>query len=87
MTNMRRLAVHAMSVAAVPAGGGFADAIKFLTNKTVLVESARQADKFARDAVAAVRAASDPNPWRDADDEAIAGEILRRIDERKRSRA
>lgn len=83
MTNMRRLAVHKMSIDAVPKGGGVADAVRFLMDKEAMLTAARNAEAWAKAAVQAVRDASAPNPWRNADDEAIAGEILRRLDERK----
>lgn len=81
--NMRRLAVHRMALDAVPAGGGFADAIRFMSSKDRIVSSAKAAEEWARAAVDAIRNAADPNPWRDADDEAIAGEILRGVAARK----
>lgn len=86
LTNMRRLAIHKMALDAVPVGGGFADGIRFLTTEGAIASSAKSAEKWARDAVAAIRAAADPNPWRDADDEAIAGELLRQVEARKRGK-
>lgn len=82
--NMRKLAVHKMALDAVPAGGGFADAVKFLSSTNAIADSAKAATEWARLAVLAVRGAADPNPWRDADDEAIAAEILRQVAAKRR---
>jgi hypothetical protein len=68
---------------AVPVGGGFPDAIKFLSDKQSILGGARKAQEWARDAVSAVRNAADPNPWRDSTDEEIATELLRRIELKK----
>lgn len=84
VSNMKRLAIHKMALDAVPPGGGFGDALRFLSSSAGIASAARAADQWARDAVAAIRNAEDPNPWRDIDDEDIAGEILRQIEDRKR---
>lgn len=81
--NVKRLAIHKMSLDAVPPGGGAKDAVAFLSDPKRLTDSAREAQAWAEAAVRAVREASDPNPWRTADDEAIAAEILRQIESRK----
>lgn len=83
MTNMDRLAVHKMSLDAIPDGGGFIDGLYFLRDAPRLTKSAKAAKEWAVAAVLAVRQASDPNPWRESSDEEIAGEILRRVEERK----
>lgn len=83
--NMLRLAAHKMALDAIPAGGGLADGTRFLTTEGAIGKSAKAAAEWVRDAIAAIRAATDPNPWRDADDEAIAAEILRQIHARKRT--
>lgn len=82
--NVRRLIVHKMSVDAIPAGGGLADGVKFLSDPKGIVATAKAATEWVQQATATVRAAAEPNPFRDQDDEAIAGEILRQIGERKR---
>jgi hypothetical protein len=82
--NVARLIAHRMVAEAIPPGGGITDGVRFLTNREAVVRAQREAEAFARDAIAVVRTAADPNPWRDASDEAIAGEILRAADERKR---
>lgn len=77
MSAVRKLAVHVMSRHAIPDGGGLADGIRFLSDPQRIKDAARAADLWVQDAIRAVREAEDPNPWRDADDEAIAAEILR----------
>ena len=80
--NFRRLVARKMSLDAVPSGGGIASAVKFITTPGV-AKSAREAKQFVADAIALVRTAAEPNPFKTASDEDIAAEILRRIDERK----
>lgn len=81
--NMKRLAVRKMTNMAIPKDGTARDALEFLRDPQRLHDTAKKATEWALLAVAAVREANDPNPWRNADDEEIAGEILRRIKERE----
>lgn len=78
--NVRRLLILRMSREAVPDGGGLADGLSFFIDaekrKTIMANS----EEWVRQAIALVRNASEPNPWRDASDDAIAGEILRRAE-------
>lgn len=80
--NVRRLLIYRMSVLAVPSGGGLADGLSFFTDtdkrRGVMVD----AEKWTRDAIAAVRNAGEPNPWNVATDEEIAAEILRRTEQK-----
>lgn len=82
--NVRKLWATKIANAAIPAGGGLADGVKFLSDKKALVSGAKAAADWTKNAIAAIRNAGEPNPWKDADDEAIAGEILRRLDARKK---
>jgi len=77
MTNMKKLAILKMSVDAVPKGGGLDSAIEFLMDPKLISEGAKKADKFVLAAVQAVRSAADPNPYKHADDETIAGHLLK----------
>ncbi len=79
---VNRLIIRKISCDAIPPGGGFADAIGFLTNKDAITETARRATQWVKDAIAAVKAAPD-NPYGD-DDEAIASSILAKLEEKKR---
>lgn len=83
--NVSRLIAARMAVLAIPPNGGFVDGVRFLQDREALSRGAREAEAWARDAIAAMRAAADPNPWRDATDEEIAGEILRAVEERERA--
>lgn len=83
--NVKRLIAARMAVLAIPPNGDFMDGVRFLTDPGAVARAAREAQAFASDAIAAMRSAADPNPWRDATDEEIAGEILRAVEERKRA--
>lgn len=83
--NVKRLIAHKMSLDAIPRGGGLNDALNYLSSKDNITESARRAKDWVRLAIRTLRQAAEPNPWKDADDEAIAGEFLRKIDERQRA--
>lgn len=81
--NIRKLIFHKMSLDAIPKGGGIADGIKFLSDREGLSKSLRAADEWVKAAILAVRNAGNPNPWKDRPDEDIAGELLRKIEERR----
>ena len=72
-----------MSVLAIPAGGGFADGLAFFTDQDKRRRIMHEAEMWVAGAIQTVRTASAPNPWREADDETIAGEIMRQVEERK----
>lgn len=73
--NIRRLIVHRMALQAVPPGGGFLDGMKFLLSPD-LGQEYKKAAKWVEEALAIVKTAPD-NPY--DDDEAIAGELLKRL--------
>lgn len=77
--NVKRLIIKRMCLNAVPQGGGLADAISFLTQPENMIQSSREAARWVEAAIQAVRLAAEPNPWKNASDEEIAGEILLRI--------
>lgn len=70
-----------MALDAVPPGGGVKNVLAFLTDKTAIIDGAKKATAWVEEAIAVVKTAKD-NPWGN-DDEAIAGEILRQIEEKK----
>lgn len=82
--NVKKLIVHKMSLAAVPAAGGIGDALNFLKDPERIMSAARDATAWVEAAILAVRMAEDPNPWKTASDEAIAAEILHQIEAKKR---
>lgn len=79
--NVKRLIIHKMAMDAIPDGGGFADGIDFLLSGK-LGESAKSATAWVKEALRVFKTAPD-NPFGD-DDEAIAGAILQKIEERQR---
>ena len=84
--NMWMLVVNAMSNDAIPKGGGIASGVEYLCGPERVKDSFKNACQFAREAVDTVRGAKGVNPFRNATDEDIAGEILRRLDELRRAR-
>jgi hypothetical protein len=81
--NVKKLIIHKVSMEAIPKGGGVADGLKFLTDKERISKTVHAADQWVKDVIAAVRKAGEPNPFKDATDEEIAGEILRKVDEKR----
>ena len=79
--DVRRLIAHKISLEAIPPGGGVADGANFLLSGK-LGEAGARAAKWVREAIDLVKTAPD-NSFGD-DDEAIAAELLRRIDERQK---
>jgi hypothetical protein len=84
--NVKKLIFHKMSQEAIPKGGGVADGLKFLMDKERIQKSLREAAKWIEEAILSVRSAAEPNPLKAADDETIAAEILRRIEEKAKKR-
>lgn len=84
--NVKKLIAHKMSIDAIPDGGGFADGIAFLSDKHRIIEGAKAATRWVMEAIAVVRTAAAPNPFKNADDETIAGEILLKVEESKKLR-
>ena len=81
--NVKRLIIQKMVTDAVPPGGGIQSAIEFLSSKERIVTSARDATAWVDQAIAVVRLAAEPNPWKNATDEDIAGEIIQQIERRR----
>lgn len=79
--NVKKLMIHWASALMVPPGGGIGDAIEHLINPALLKAGMREALNKTMTASNAVKAAPD-NVYGD-DDEAIAGDILRRINAKK----
>ena len=80
--NVKKLVTHKASLDAVPAGSGLGGALSVLTTPGRLQQVLRDAAEWVNQAIAVVKTAPD-NPYGN-DDEAIAGEILRQLEERKR---
>jgi hypothetical protein len=84
--NMKRLIIEKMSVDAVPAGGGLGAALAFITEPGELTKGWREATAWVDQAIAVIRTAAEPNPWRDASEEEIAAHLLEKIAARKKAR-
>lgn len=74
----KKLVIRKMSMAAIPDGGGLADGMKFILNPSAMREGWINAQEWCEAAIAAVRSAPDPNPFKTASEEEISAEILRR---------
>lgn len=82
--NVRKLIVELMAREIVPKGGGLIETCEAMVKPGGINNAAKNATKFAEEAIAEIKAAPD-NTFGD-DDEVIAGEILRRVYERDPSR-
>jgi hypothetical protein len=83
--NVKKLIIRRMSMLMVPDGGGLADALKSLSSAENIGGIAREATDWVMAALAAVKMS--PGNVHDDDDEAIAGEILRQIEEKNNERS
>ena len=84
--NVKKLIIHKVSMEALPKGGGVADGIKFLSDKDRIIKAMRSAHDWVKQVIKAVRKAGEPNPFKNATDEDIAGEILKKIEENRKKR-
>jgi hypothetical protein len=80
--NVKKLIAHKVSVEAIPAGGGFEAGLEFLADAARVAKTFREPAAWVAQAIQMVREAPGENPWRDKDDEAIAGELLRKVEEK-----
>jgi hypothetical protein len=83
--NLKKLMIHFMAADAVPAGGGLQSAVDLIMPPNGLRDSAMRSLAKALAAIDAMRAAPD-NTW-GSDEEAIAGEFVKRIEETKAAQA
>lgn len=84
--NVKRLIIQKTSTDAIPKDGGLADGLRFLSSSARIAAGIRAATEWVQLAIQAVREAAEPNPWKNADDETIAAEILRQIEEKRKLR-
>lgn len=77
--NLKRLVFTRMSREAIPDNGGFADGIKFLTTPGMMASGWKSSVAWVDAAIQVVRDAAEPNPWKIASDEEIAGVILEKL--------
>ncbi len=87
--NLHKLLTEFISVEAVPLGvrAPHEAALAYFTDDERRREITASARAKMQRAINAVRNASDPNPWRNATEEEIAGEILQGIEKRRASLA
>lgn len=83
ITNVKKLIFYRVSLDAIPKGGGVKDGILFLSSPKLVSKSFKESCEWVNTAISIVRQAKAPNPFKDADNETIAGEILRQIEERR----
>ena len=83
--NVKKLIARKMSIDAIPDGGGILAGVEFLSDKTRIIAGAKIATAWVEEAIKVTRLAAEPNPWKTADDETIAGEILSQIEKRNPS--
>ena len=81
--NVKKLIFHRASQLIIPESGGIGDVVDAIRTPSKLVEATREATEWVKAAIQAVKSAPGPNPYGD-NDEAIAGEILRQIEIKKR---
>jgi hypothetical protein len=84
--NFKKFVIRKMSRDAIPDGGGLGAGIEFLTTPGKMASGLHAATEWCDAAVKAVRLAGEPNPWKNANEEEIAGELVRRIEERTQKR-
>ena len=84
--NVKKLIIYKMSLDAIPPGGGIADGLKFFTDKERISKTIRESDEWVKQALTVVRNAAEPNPFKNVSNEDIAGEILRKIEEKRDAR-
>lgn len=80
--NVTKLITRFMAREAVPPGGGLNGVLQFFTDDAARKRILANAEKSTIAAIQAVKSAPD-NPYGN-DDEIIAGEILKKLDQRQR---
>jgi len=81
--NFKKFVFLKMAKDAVPDGEGLSAALTFLSKGENISVGFRSAVDWCDAAVQIVRSAGEPNPWKHSNEEEIAGELVRRIEERK----
>ncbi len=82
--NVTKLIMKFLAREAIPTGGGLADGIEFFTNPQRRMQVLAASEEKAVQAIGLIKSAPDNNLG--DDDELIAGEILRRIDDARASK-
>lgn len=84
LTAVQRLEIEFTANEVAPPGSSIASVGRAIMEPGRIGEAARLGKVQAAEAISLIRGAAEPNPWKDATDEEIAAEILRRVDERRR---
>jgi hypothetical protein len=84
-TNVSKLITRKAAIIMVPSGGGVAAAVGAIVGGRLFL-AMREAQAWVKLAIEAVRTAAEPNPWKNATDEEIAGEILKGIEAKEAKR-
>jgi hypothetical protein len=82
--NVKKLTIQKMTIDTLPPGSKLADAISALTNPNLLSNNFKKAHYWVIEAIKLIRTGAEPNPWKNANDEEIALELLRRVEAKKR---
>lgn len=77
--SQKKLICERIAQLAIPDGGGFQAGIDFLLDPAKVKTTAQAATTWVAQAITLVRTAAEPNPWKTATDEEIAGEILSKL--------
>jgi len=80
--NMTRLIASFIPINAIPRGGGLKDGIKFFSDPVYRQSVMDKSEADALESIRVIHSAID-DPYKDYDDEVIAGILLDKIQERK----
>lgn len=84
--NVKKLVCMKMARDAIPpekTGSGIGEAVAFLSDPKKIIAGAKASQEWVAQAIAVIRTGGEPNPWKNADDEVIAGEILKRVEKKR----
>ncbi len=82
--NFKKIVSMKMAMNAIPKGGNFMDGVRFLVDKDMLISGFKKAWDWAEQSIIKVREATEPNIFKNATDEEISAEILKKIEEKKK---
>jgi hypothetical protein len=82
--NVKKLMIIKTSLVAIPKGGSVADGVKFLSDKDGIIRTMKESYQWVKASIELIRLAKEPNPFKNADEETIAGELVRRVEEKQK---
>jgi hypothetical protein len=80
--NVEKLILRKVAHDTIPTGKGLIAAVEFISDRERLAKAAAEASEWAMRMIQSVRDAEEPNIWKRATDEEIAGEIMRMVERR-----